>query len=102
MEESTRKHLSDQLIKLGDMMGEGLHLESDGKWISKEYKRVAKALGYIPKEDRSLRISSINDVMKKRVHDVSCLACEGELKQTRSGSKRANCQNCGWVWQLLK
>ena len=102
MDDATRSHLGNQLIKLGDKMGDGLHLEPDGKWISKEYRKVAKALGYIKKADRSERIKAINSRMIKRVADVKCQACHGELKQTRSGSKRAKCQTCGWLWQLLK
>lgn len=57
MGEATKAHLHRQLVKLGDMMGDGLHLEPDGKWISKEYKQ---------------------------------------------GAKRAKCQSCGGLWQLLK
>lgn len=102
MDDVTRRHLSNQLIKLGDMMGDGLHLESDGKWISKEYTRVAKALGYIPKADRSGRIKAINSQMVNRVADVKCQKCSGELRQTRSGAKRAKCQSCGALFQLLK
>lgn len=30
----TKDRLHKDLIKLGDMIGEGLHLEPDGKWIS--------------------------------------------------------------------
>lgn len=102
MDDATRSHLSNQLVRLGDMMGDGLHLESDGKWISKEYRKVAKALGYIPKADRSGRIKAIDSHMVKRVVDVKCQKCSGALKQTRSGSKRAKCQSCSSLFQLLK
>lgn len=94
-----RAHLHNQLIKLGDMMGDGLHLEPDGKWISKEYAQVTKALGYGPK--RRNRSAQINEAMIKRVAAVKCGKCGLELKQTKSGSKRAACQN-GHKWQLLK
>lgn len=40
--------LHRQLVKLGDMMGDGLHKEPDGKWISREYAKIAKQLGYAP------------------------------------------------------
>ncbi len=92
-------YLHRQLIKLGDMMGDGLHLEPDGKWISKEYKRVAKALGYGPK--RRNNSERINQAMVKRVADVNCGHCGGPLRQTKSGSKRAVCDK-GHKWQLLK
>lgn len=98
----TDARLHSQLIKLGDMMGDGLHLEPGGKWIAREYRQVAKALGYIPKADRSSRIAEINDHMAKRVKDVPCGNCQGSLRQTRSGSKRAKCTTCGARWQLLK
>jgi len=41
-ETDQRKTLQRQLIKLGDMMGDGLHHESP--WIAKEYRKVAKRL----------------------------------------------------------
>ena len=100
LSDETKKHLHKQLIKLGDMMGDGLHHEPDGKWISKEYRKVLKALGMMPKKANNSAL--INERMIKRVKDVSCGHCEGELKQTRSGSKRAVCQSCGGKWQLLK
>ncbi|MET3998880.1 hypothetical protein [Marinobacterium sp. MBR-109] len=95
-------YLHRQLIKLGDMMGDGLHHEPDGKWIEKEYRRTAQALGLIKKLDRSQRIAAINERMAQRVEEVKCSKCQGELKQTRSGAKRAKCTGCGNLWQLLK
>lgn len=92
--------LNSQLIKLGDMMGDGLHLEPDGKWISREYKQVAKALGLLPK--RTVNVDRINQAMIRRVIDVQCGKCGGHLKQTRSGSKRAICIDCDARWKLLK
>ncbi|PST68892.1 hypothetical protein [Shewanella algae] len=94
-----KQHLHKQLIKLGDMIGDGLDTEPGGKWIRKEYAKVAKALGYGP--DRSARNAEINKVMMKRCSDVSCGHCGGKLVQTRSGSKRAMCPS-GHKWQLLK
>lgn len=100
MDAATKEHLHGQLIKLGDMMGDGLHNEPDGKWISREYKKVCRALGYIKPKPR--RTDLINECMKKRVADVACQKCGGELKQTRSGSKRASCVSCPAKFQLLK
>ena len=37
-------YLYRQLVKLGDMMGDGLHHEPDGKWIEKEYNKICKVL----------------------------------------------------------
>ena len=93
------KFLHQQLIKLGDMIGDGLADEPDGKWIRKEYAKVAKALGYGP--DRTAMRSAINKAMMKRCSDVVCGHCGEKLVQTRAGSKRAICPN-GHKWQLLK
>lgn len=101
--EEDRQYLSRQFIRLGDMMGDGLHLESDGKWISKEYRRVARALGYdIPKKKRANNNDAINQKMSERVIEVSCRKCGGALKQTRSGSMQAKCAVCQAKFQLLK
>jgi len=89
-----------QLVKLGDMMGDGLHLEPDGKWISREYKAHLKSLGLLPK--RKNNTSIINDAMVSRVSEITCGNCSGKLKQNRSGSKRATCINCKSQWKLLK
>lgn len=99
MDEEAKNHLHDQLVKLGDMMGDGLHHEPDGKWISKEYRRVCKALGYLPKEKRNT--AEIDKRMKERVLSVKC-KCGGEIKQTRSGSMRGCCMDCDTKYQLLK
>lgn len=34
-----KAYLYERLIKLGDLMGDGCHLEPDGKWIENEYKQ---------------------------------------------------------------
>jgi ribosomal protein L37AE/L43A len=95
-----REFLHNQLIKLGDMMGDGLHYEPGGEWINKEYKKVARALGYGPK--RKNDSSEINARMAERVSETPCKQCGGTLRQTRSGSMRAKCQGCGTRFQLLK
>jgi len=101
--EEDRECLSRQFIRLGDMMGDGLHLESDGKWISKEYRRVAKALGYImPGKKRANNSGAINEKMDERVKQVACRKCGGTLKQSRSGSMQAKCTSCQAKFQLLK
>ena len=99
MNEDTKKHLGNQLIKLGDMMGDGLHHESDGKWIAKEYQRVSKALGYGPL--RANNSAPINARMAQRVTEVACQNCGGTLKQTRSGSMKARCTSCKAGFTLL-
>ncbi|MFV0449826.1 MAG: hypothetical protein ACK5MF_15440 [Vibrio sp.] len=94
--------LHRQLVKLGDMMGDGLHLEPGGKWISQEYRKIAQALGIIPKKKRSNNSQAINERMAQRVKETPCSFCNGKLKQTRSGSMRARCVECGKLFGLLK
>lgn len=95
-----RQRLHAQLVRLGDMMGDGMHLEPGGKWIEREYRKVCKALGYIKPTPRNTK--AINERMVQRVAEVQCGKCGGELKQTRSGSKRAQCIKCQAKYQLLK
>jgi hypothetical protein len=92
--------LHRQLIKLGDMMGDGLHHEPDGRWIPKEYKKILRALGIGPKRKNFTK--SNNEAMEKRLKNFKCPSCLGELKQTRPGSLRAKCLNCGNKYQVLK
>jgi transposase-like protein len=99
MDNETKESLHRQLVKLGDMMGDGLHHEPGGEWISKEYKRVLKALGIGPK--RKNNSAQINELMSKRVQNIKCPKCNGEFKQSRSGSMRAKCLTCKSVFQLL-
>lgn len=90
--------LYGQLVKLGDMMGDGLHLEPDGKWIEKEYKKICKQLGLIKRKNHS---PQINEFMSKRTEIVRC-DCGGKLEQTRSGSFIAACCECGKKYRLGK
>lgn len=101
MDKERERRLYDRLVKLGDMMGDGLHLEPDGKWISREYRSTLKQLGLDVKLPRKNNSALINERMVQRVQEVKC-ACGGQLKQTRKGSKRAQCQSCPKKYQLLK
>lgn len=95
-----RDFLYRQLIRLGDMIGDGLHHDPSGKWITKEYKQILKILGIMPKRKNNSKV--INDLMAKRIKEVACQKCQGCLKQSRSGSNRAICVDCGAKFQLLK
>lgn len=87
----------NQFCKLGEMMGDGLHHEPDGKWISREYRRLAKIL--IPeikeqdKERRKLKAKSVDTQMQKLLEVKTC-SCGGKLRQSRAGSKIAYCTVC--------
>jgi hypothetical protein len=97
--------LHRQLIRLGDMMGDGQHHERGGAWIAKEYRATAKALGYgPPRKPRVNRGDQIDTAMKARLAVVRCEYCDGPLVQTRAGAKRARClaSNCRGLFQLLK
>lgn len=91
------EHLWRQFCKLGEMMGDGLHYEPDGKWIAKEYRQLAKILIPEIKEvnsiRRKLKAANIDTQMAKLLEGKKC-NCGGEIKQGRSGAKVAYCQNC--------
>lgn len=46
MSDMDKEYLHRQLVKLGDMIGDGLHDEPDGKWITKEYRHLQSAWLY--------------------------------------------------------
>lgn len=91
--------LHRQLIRLGDMMGDGQHLEPGGKWIEREYAKVMRALGIMPKMPRNT--ATIDAAMAQRVMDVPC-ECGAVLKQARKGSMVGVCTGCGKKYRLLK
>lgn len=97
--DETKKHLHNQLVKLGDMMGDGLHHDADGRWIAKEYARVAKALGYGP--PRKNNTEAINKAMAAALEKAKC-QCGASLKQSRSGSMRADCTVCPKRYQFKR
>lgn len=86
--------LEDKLVRLGDMMSDGLHLEPEGKWIEKEYKETLKALGLLEPVKRKNNSEKINEFMTKRLKEVKC-TCGSELTQSRSGSFIGKCKKCG-------
>lgn len=96
-----KAYLYERLIKLGDLMGDGCHLEPDGKWIENEYRQTMRLLGIKPlvKKKRQYATAQIDEFMKKRCIDVAC-ECGGELRQTRKGAFTAKCTNCGRKYKL--
>lgn len=93
-------YLHSQLCKLGEMMGDGLHEEPGGAWIAKEYRQVAKALGYGPA--RANNSEAINQAVTEKLKSSSCPKCNGQFKQTRSGSLRVVCVECGAKYQFKR
>ena len=91
----------NHFCRLGEMMGDGLHLERDGKWISKEYKRLAKILLKPTEEEKELykkarqeKDKNIDNQIIEKLKVDKCPECEGTFKQLRSGSKVVVCNGC--------
>jgi hypothetical protein len=99
MDKERNDFLWRQFCKLGEMMGDGLHYEQDGKWIAKEYRELAKIL--LPPNDEYKRLSTLrrkqkNESVDSKMVELTKIKCEcgGTLKQARSGSKVAYCIDC--------
>ena len=86
--------LYKRLIRLGDMMGDGLHHEPSGKWIEKEYEQILIELGIAKPKKRKSNVQRINEYMANRLKVAKCL-CGSDLKQSRSGSFVGVCNKCG-------
>lgn len=97
MEQRENQDLWDRFVRLGDMMGDGLHHEPDGKWIEKDYKRISRIL--IPeikeaeKVKRKNKAIRINQQMDALMQNIKC-SCGGQLQQKRSGTIVVYCSVC--------
>ena len=89
----------NQFCRLGEMMGDGLHHEPDGKWISKEYRRLSRIL--IPEikeaeqQARKAKAENIQRQMEALMEKKSCTQCGGKLIQRRKGTTVCYCTVCG-------
>lgn len=98
----------EQFARLGEMIGDGLHNEPDGKWISREYKRLSELL--IPEikdmksANRKLKAGKINEQVANLISKIKCKkdGCGGDLRQSRSGSKICYCKNCNARYKAVK
>ena len=90
--------LWSQFIRLGEMLGDG---DCDA-WVGKEYKRISRQLGLIKRKPRKNHSPQIDEFMEKRITQVKCAKCNGELKQSRKGSFVGICTNCGAKFTLGK
>ena len=105
--------LNNQLIKLGDMMGDGLHHESDGKWISTEYKRVFEAIikieasngdefaiDYLNKKKdlkqkrKVARWNNLQPQIEALLKEKKSVCCNEQLVQYRKSSLILQCTKC--------
>lgn len=90
----------DQFCKLGEMIGDGLHNEPDGKWISKEYRRLMLLLNPDIKQllanQRKEKNERIDNQILKIIATIKCKKedCNGQLYQSKSGSKIMTCSKC--------
>lgn len=84
-----------QFCRLGEMMGDGLHHEAGGRWISCEYKRLSRILmPDVFAEMRKNKADAVDVQMDKLIKTVKCKKCGGDLRQSRKGSKVAYCNDC--------
>lgn len=98
LERERIKRLQHQLVRLGDMLGDGLGDEPDGAWIGREYRATCKALGILPKRRRN--VAGTNARVAEALQRMPCPGCGGMLQQTRSGALRAKCPTCAKTYQL--
>lgn len=89
--------LWNQFCKLGEMMGDGLHYEADGRWIAKEYKQLSRILipeiKEVEQKRRKRKAENIDEQMKKLLMETR-YKCGGILVQKRNGVKVAYCTLC--------
>lgn len=92
------KHLWDQFIKLGEMIGDGAHEEPGGKWMSREYKKLSKILVPEIKEAetnfRQIKNKAIDEKIKLLLEKMKSTCCNSDFKQARSGSLIVYCFLC--------
>ncbi len=90
-----------RLIKLGDMMGDGMHHEEP--WISREYTRELKALEpEMFAEQRRERNKKLDIAVKEYLtKNTPACTCGGLLKQSRSGTVVLVC-TCGKKYKIRK
>lgn len=87
-----REFLGDQLIKLGDMIGDGLHYEDPS--IEKEYSKIARLLYPEMYKKKREATTKVIDIQMRALLTIKKCVCGGTFKQSRSGSKVAYCLSC--------
>ena len=95
----------DMLDKCGQILAEWDD-EKPPTYYRREYRRICKALAKLEpekwnypafqKKDYTKRNEAVADWCEKH----SCPKCGGELNQSRSGSFRVVCKQCGAKFQL--
>ena len=65
----------NQFCRLGEMMGDGLHHEPDGKWISKEYRRLSRILvPEIKEAEQKARKAKAENIQRQMKPNVLCMS----------------------------
>lgn len=106
--EPDNAYLHHQLVKLGDMIGEGLADEPGGAWIRRDYRKIMHSLGlHVPRRQNTKMPENVKNSIDKnmvlRCDREKCPECKRHsLKQTRSGSMTARCTLCGRRYKLLR
>jgi hypothetical protein len=88
--DSNKDRLHQQLIKLGDMMGAGMHHEEP--WIEREYRRVAKQL-YPEMFPRKKRKPSQQFI--RTLKECDCGQKGWTFTRYATGSVGLKCKSCG-------
>lgn len=75
------------------------------KHYDREYRRILKAIDSLENpeklaEERKLKNATINAKVARFNSSHKCPKCNGVLKQTRSGSRRVVCTECGTKYVL--
>lgn len=105
LSEKTTAYLKGRLVKCGDLLADGDLDPAFEREVRKEYRSILRALGYEDEHKkivRQRRAAAINEVMAAVVKNQTCTLCNGPIKQTRKGSKRARCTDCGALFQCIK
>ena len=82
-------------------MGDGLHHESDGKWIESEYRKIAKLLYPEAFTARRKKNAAMTDERVAKVISEQKCDCGGDLKQVRKGAKVMQCQKCPKKYKIV-
>ena len=100
--------LYQQLDKCGQMIAEDDEWGATRRELNREYRRIVKALAKLePEKWKDLPMfRKPSEKYDAQVADICerkpCPKCGGKCRQTRSGSLRIVCQQCGAKYQLKK
>lgn len=100
------RRLYQQLDKCGQMIADDDEWGATRRELNREYRRIVMALARLePEKWKDLpMMRKPSEKYDAKVADFcrehKCRKCGGELHQSRSGSLRVVCQQCGAKYQL--